>query len=119
MDATLVTAHSEKEGAAPTFRRGVGHHPLWTVVDHGPGGSGEPLSVLLRPGNAGSTTAADHLTVLREALRSCPGTGRPAPGRIRLAHGRRTSARQETEPAGSGAAQPSRRRYSPPCPATS
>ena len=72
VDATLVTAHSDKQGAAPTFKRGYGHHPLWAFVDHGPGGTGEPLSVLLRPGNAGSNTAADHITVLREALRQLP-----------------------------------------------
>lgn len=73
VDATLVTAHSDKEGAAATFKRGFGHHPLWSFVDHGPDGTGEPLSVLLRPGNAGSNTAADHVTVLREALRQLPG----------------------------------------------
>jgi hypothetical protein len=73
VDATLVTAHSDKEGAAPTFKKGFGHHPLWTFVDHGPAGTGEPLSVLLRPGNAGSNTAADHIVVLREALRQLPG----------------------------------------------
>ncbi|SEM15393.1 hypothetical protein SAMN04515665_1366 [Blastococcus sp. DSM 46786] len=28
VDATLVTAHSEKESAAPTFKRGFGFHPL-------------------------------------------------------------------------------------------
>jgi hypothetical protein len=72
VDATLLTAHSDKEGAAPTFKRGYGHHPLWAFVDHGPDGTGEPLSVLLRPGNAGSNTAADHITVLREALRQLP-----------------------------------------------
>jgi hypothetical protein len=73
VDATLVTAHSDKEGAAPTFKRGFGHHPLWAFVDHGPAGTGEPLAVLLRPGNAGSNTAADHITVLRDALRQLPG----------------------------------------------
>jgi hypothetical protein len=77
VDATLVTAHSEKQGAAPTFKRGFGHHPLWAFVDHGgtgaTAGTGEPLAVLLRPGNAGSNTAADHITVLREALRQLPG----------------------------------------------
>ena len=73
VDATLVTAHSDKEGAAPTFKRGYGHHPLWAFVDHGPAGTGEPLSVLLRPGNAGSNTAADHITVIRDALRQLPG----------------------------------------------
>ncbi|WP_214408306.1 IS1380 family transposase [Pseudonocardia lacus] len=82
VDATLVTAHSDKQGAAPTFKKGFGHHPLWTFLDHGADGSGEPLSVLLRPGNAGSNTAADHITVIREALRQLPGhrTGR-RPGR--------------------------------------
>jgi hypothetical protein len=68
-----VTAHSDKQGAAPTFKRGFGHHPLWAFIDHGPDGTGEPLAVLLRPGNAGSNTAADHITVLREALRQLPG----------------------------------------------
>jgi hypothetical protein len=72
VDATLVTAHSDKEGAASTFKRGYGHHPLWAFVDHGPTGTGEPLAVLLRPGNAGSNTAADHVVVIREALRQLP-----------------------------------------------
>ena len=73
VDATLVTAHSEKEGAAPTFKKGFGHHPLCSFVDHGPAGTGEPLAQLLRPGNAGSNTAADHITVIRAALRQLPG----------------------------------------------
>jgi DDE family transposase len=73
IDATLVTAHSDKESAAPTFKRGFGHHPLWSFVDHGPEGSGEPLAVLLRAGNAGSNTAADHIAVARAALAQLPG----------------------------------------------
>jgi hypothetical protein len=82
VDATLVTAHSEKEQAAPTFKRGFGFHPLWSFVDHGTEGTGEPLSVVLRPGNAGSNTAADHIAVLRAALRQLP-SHRPGrrPGR--------------------------------------
>ena len=82
IDATLVTAHSEKESAAPTFKHGFGFHPLWTFVDHGPDGSGEPLAVMLRPGNAGSNTAADHITVARRALAQLP-SHRPGtrPGR--------------------------------------
>ena len=71
-DATLVTAHSEKEAAAPTFKRGYGHHPLCAFVDHGQNGTGEPLSMLLRPGNAGSNTAADHIAVIRSALKQLP-----------------------------------------------
>jgi hypothetical protein len=73
LDATLVSSHSEKEQAAPTFKRGFGFHPLWGFVDHGPQGTGEPLAVALRPGNAGSNTAADHIAVIRNALRQLPG----------------------------------------------
>ena len=65
LDATLITAHSDKEGARPTFKRGYGTHPLCAFVDHGPDGTGEPLAVLLRPGNAGSNTASDHITVVK------------------------------------------------------
>ncbi|WP_285491653.1 IS1380 family transposase [Amycolatopsis taiwanensis] len=72
LDATLVTAHSEKELAAATFKRGFGFHPLCAFVDHQAKGTGEPLAMMLRPGNAGSNTAADHLTVIREALRQLP-----------------------------------------------
>ncbi len=72
LDATLVTAHSEKEQAKPTFKRGFGFHPLWAFADHGQHGSGEPLDVLLRPGNAGSNTADDHITVTGQALEQLP-----------------------------------------------
>jgi len=72
IDATLVTAHSEKELAAPTFKRGFGHHPLTAFVDHGQNGTGEPVAMLLRRGNAGSNTATDHIAVIRRALRQLP-----------------------------------------------
>src|SRR3954453_6535176 len=73
LDATLVTAHSEKEHAKPTFKRGFGFHPLCAFVDHGAEGSGEPLHLQLRPGNAGSNTAADHISVTKKALAQLPG----------------------------------------------
>jgi Transposase DDE domain group 1 len=73
VDATLVTAHSEKECAAPTFKRGFGFHPLWAFVDHGAEGTGEPLAFGLRPGNAGSNTVADHKAVIGAALTQLPG----------------------------------------------
>ena len=73
LDATLVTSHSDKEHAAPTFKRGFGFHPLCAFLDHGPTGTGEPLAILLRPGNAGSNTASDHITVIRQALAQLPG----------------------------------------------
>ena len=68
LDSSLVTSHSEKEFARPTFKRGYGFHPLLAFVDHGTGGSGEMLTCLLRPGNAGSNTAADHKSVIADAL---------------------------------------------------
>jgi Transposase DDE domain group 1 len=72
LDATLVTAHSDKESAAPTYKRGFGFHPMCAFVDHGPGGTGEPLAILLRPGNAGANRAADHVTVVKDALAQLP-----------------------------------------------
>src|SRR4029079_650384 len=72
----LNDAHSDKQPAAPTFKRGFGFHPLWTFVDHGAEGTGEPLSFLLRKGNAGSNTADDHITVVQTALRQLPGHDR-------------------------------------------
>lgn len=82
LDATLVTSHSDKEQAKPTFKRGFGFHPLCAFVDHGAEGTGEPLAMLLRAGNAGSNTAADHITVTQQALAQLPGhrSGR-RPGR--------------------------------------
>jgi hypothetical protein len=77
VDATLVTAHSEKERAAPTFKRGFGFHPLWAFCDHGQDGTGEPLAFGLRAGNAGSNTVVDHIAVLRAALAQLPGGRRP------------------------------------------
>jgi hypothetical protein len=72
LDATIVVAHSEKQGATPTFKRTFGFHPLLAFVDHGPGGTGEPLVGLLREGRATANDAADHITVLDAALAQLP-----------------------------------------------
>lgn len=72
VDATLVGAHSDKQGAAPNYKRGFGFHPMLAFVDHGPGGSGEPLVGMLRPGNAGSNTAADQIAVIDAAIAQLP-----------------------------------------------
>jgi Transposase DDE domain group 1 len=72
LDATLVGAHSEKEGATPNFKRGFGFHPLLAFVDHGAGGTGEPLVGMLRPGRANANTAADQIAVLDAALAQLP-----------------------------------------------
>ena len=57
LDATIVAAHSEKENAAPTWKKSFGFHPLAAFADHGAGAGGEALAIMLRPGNAGSNTA--------------------------------------------------------------
>ncbi|MFE3238569.1 transposase, partial [Kitasatospora indigofera] len=72
LDGVLVLAHSDKQDAAATWKRTFGHHPLVAFVDHGTAGSGEPVAGLLRPGNAGSNTAADHITTTRLALAQLP-----------------------------------------------
>ncbi|MFF2147378.1 IS1380 family transposase [Kitasatospora sp. NPDC058190] len=72
IDGVLVLAHSEKEHAAKTWKKTFGHHPLFAFVDHGRDGSGEPVAGLLRPGNAGSNTAADHIEAARLALAQLP-----------------------------------------------
>jgi hypothetical protein len=72
LDATVLIAHSEKEKAAPTWKRTFGFHPLCAFVDHGASGTGEALHLRLRPGNAGSNTAKDHIEVTRRALAQLP-----------------------------------------------
>ena len=68
IDATLITAHSDKEGAAGNYKHGYGFHPLLAYGDE----TREALGGMLRPGNAGANTAADHVTVLDRALAQIP-----------------------------------------------
>lgn len=79
-DATITIAHSEKQNAAATWKRTFGFHPLLCFLDRPEIASGEALAGLLRKGNAGSNTAADHITVLRMALAALPEQARPVPG---------------------------------------
>jgi Transposase DDE domain group 1 len=67
-DAQLVESHTDKEGAAAHFKGGFGFHPLHCFLDE----TGEQLAALLRAGNAGSNTAADHVQVLDQALAQLP-----------------------------------------------
>ena len=67
-DGTLITSHSEKEQAASTYKRGFGFHPLLVFLD----ATDEALTGKLRPGNAGSNTAADHVELLGHALDQLP-----------------------------------------------
>jgi hypothetical protein len=80
IDATLVIDHSDnKQNAAPTWKKSFGHHPLLAFLDRPEIAGGEALAGLLRAGNAGSNTAADHITVLEQALASLPPDWRPGP----------------------------------------
>ena len=68
IDATIVICHSEKQDATPTWKKTFGYHPLLCFLDN----TNEALSGILRPGRAGSNTAADHVTVLDQALMQIP-----------------------------------------------
>src|SRR6266516_5653693 len=79
-DATISIAHSAKQDAAATWKKTFGFHPLLAFLDRPEAAGGEGLAGLLRPGNAGSNTAADHVTVLDLALEALPEHARPRPG---------------------------------------
>jgi Transposase DDE domain group 1 len=68
VDATLITAHSEKEQAAGNYKHGYGFHPLGAYADE----TREALAMILRPGNAGSNTASDHKLVIDRSLAQIP-----------------------------------------------
>ena len=75
LDATLITALSHKEGAAPTFKKGYGFHPLGAWLAN----TAESLAMPPRPGNAGSNTFAHHAAVLTAAIRQIPARFRSRP----------------------------------------
>jgi hypothetical protein len=75
-DSHLLDVHSEKEGAAPNRKHGFGFHPLGCWLDQ----TGEALALMLRPGNAGANTAADHIAVLDAALAQLPAEVRDREG---------------------------------------
>jgi DDE family transposase len=68
VDATIVICHSDKEKADRTWKKTYGFHPLLCFLD----ATGEALAGILRPGNAGSNTTTDHITVLNLALEQLP-----------------------------------------------
>jgi hypothetical protein len=68
IDATLVTAHSEKEDAAPNYKGGFGFHPIGAWCDT----TAEPLAGILRPGNAGANDTEDHLELLELTIAALP-----------------------------------------------
>lgn len=72
LDATLVVAHSDdKDGAAKTYKRTWGFHPMTAWLDRGDG-TGEALAAQLRPGNAGANHTGDQIAILDRALAQLP-----------------------------------------------
>jgi len=83
IDATITIAHSEKENAASTWKKTFGFHSLLAYLDRPDISGGEGLAGMLRPGNAGSNTTADHVRILEMALAALPAHARPKPGKKR------------------------------------
>jgi Transposase DDE domain group 1 len=79
VDATLVEVHSDKEGASGHFKGGFGYHPLLAFLDN----TNEALAGILRPGRAGSNTAADHIELLDLAVAQVPDAWRDKPILVR------------------------------------
>src|SRR5437879_8350322 len=67
-DATLLDAHADEQYAAPTSKKGYRSCRLGAWLDN----PSEALAGVLRPGNAGANTAADHIEVLERALAQLP-----------------------------------------------
>ncbi len=86
MGGVLSLAHSEKQDTTAPRKKTFGHRPLVAFADHGQAGSGEPVTALLRPRNAGSNTAADHIETAREQLSRVVDHG-AVPARINRSYG--------------------------------
>lgn len=68
VDSTLITTNADKQDAAPNYKRTYGHHPLLAMIAE----TGEMLCGIMRPGNAGANNAADHVSVLADAIDQLP-----------------------------------------------
>jgi DDE family transposase len=68
LDATLIVAHSDKDGAAGNYKGTFGFHPMLAYLD----GVEDALAGVLRPGNAGANCAEDQIAVLEAALEQLP-----------------------------------------------
>jgi len=68
IDATLINAHTEKEGAAVNYRSGFGFHPMLAYLDE----THEALTGVLRGGGAPAHSAQAQIDVLDLALAQLP-----------------------------------------------
>lgn len=72
IDSTIIRTKTDKQDAAPTYKRTIGHHPLLAMCAQ----TDEVLAGILRPGNAGANTAVDHVQLLADALAQLPAVWR-------------------------------------------
>ena len=84
----LLAVVENKAGAAAHFKAGFGFHPMLCATE-----DGEPLSIMLRRGNAAANNIADHIDVLDAAVAQlpeavaaghCASGGAPAPRQVQL-----------------------------------
>lgn len=68
IDSTIIRTKTDKQDAAPTYKRTFGHHPLLAMCAE----TDEVLAGILRPGNAGAKTAIDHVVLLADAIAQLP-----------------------------------------------
>jgi len=70
-----VTAYSDKNQAAPTWKKSFGFHPLTVFADHGPDGSGEPLkpAPAIASGNRPKITKGSRIVSCGNRNLSCLG----------------------------------------------
>jgi hypothetical protein len=71
LDATLMTAHSDKDGASGTYKGTFGSAPNMGFLDRGDG-TGEALAAILCSGNATDNNAADNIDLLEAARQALP-----------------------------------------------
>lgn len=103
IDATLVTSHSDKENVAGTYKGGYGFAPFIASCDYGAGnGSGEILAAVLRPGNAGTNSAEDHIRVFHTATAQLPDVFHDETGAL---SGDKVLVRTDSAGAGAGASR--------------
>lgn len=76
LDATLLTRALGEGERGADIQAGIRVPPVVLVRRPRASGTDEPLAIMLRPGNAGSNTAADHIAVTRNALRQLPFTAK-------------------------------------------
>jgi hypothetical protein len=76
LDATLVTAHSENEQAAPTFKRGFGSTRCWRSWTTARPPPASRWSGCCARGNANANKAAGQIAVLDAALAQLPAQAR-------------------------------------------